>query len=99
MAGECMYSCETATQTEEWIKAIVDFLRPFSFLINAHVVNFFTDRLWEAVDQDWIDCLRRESIDNLLLIPSGVVQVTHTTAFCDHLFRWYSLLELRVVPC
>lgn len=76
MAGECKYSCETATQTAEWIKAIVDFMRPFSFLTDAHVVNFFTDRLWEGVDRDWIDCLRRESIENLLLIPSGVVQVS-----------------------
>ncbi|KAI9187539.1 hypothetical protein LWI28_029222 [Acer negundo] len=74
MSGHCKYSCETATETLEWIKAIVDFLKPFTFLINAHVVNFFTDRLWEAVDKDWIDCLRRESIENLLLIPSGVVQ-------------------------
>ncbi|KAK3198451.1 hypothetical protein Dsin_021866 [Dipteronia sinensis] len=74
MSGHCKYSCETATQTLEWIEAIVDFVKPFTFLINAHVVNFFTDRLWEAVDKDWIDCLRRESIENLLLIPSGVVQ-------------------------
>ncbi|KAH7543897.1 hypothetical protein JRO89_XS15G0055400 [Xanthoceras sorbifolium] len=74
MAGHCKYSCETATQTLEWIEAIVDFVRPYAFLINAHVVNFFTDRLWEAVDRDWINCLRRESVENLLLIPSGVVQ-------------------------
>ncbi|KAK2638594.1 hypothetical protein Ddye_026389 [Dipteronia dyeriana] len=74
MSGHCKYSCDTATQTLEWIKAIVDFVKPFTFLINAHVVNFFTDRHWEAVDKDWIDCLRRESIENLLLIPSGVVQ-------------------------
>ncbi|KAJ0100820.1 hypothetical protein Patl1_05097 [Pistacia atlantica] len=74
MAMQCPYSCETATDTLQWIKAIVDFLKPFTFLINAHVVNFFTDKLWEAVDKDWIDCLRNEPIENLLRIPSGVVQ-------------------------
>lgn len=42
MAGTCTYSCETATQTLQWINAIVDFLRPYAFLMNAHVVNFFT---------------------------------------------------------
>lgn len=75
MAGQCKYSCETAAETFQWIKAIVDFLKPFTFLISAHVVNFFTDKLWEAVDKDWIDSLRNEPIENLLLIPSGVVQV------------------------
>ncbi|KAJ0045518.1 hypothetical protein Pint_04978 [Pistacia integerrima] len=75
MAMQCPYSCETATDTLQWIKAIVDFLKPFTFIINAHVVNFFTDKLWEAVDKDWIDCLRNEPIENLLHIPSGVVQV------------------------
>ncbi|ESR54267.1 hypothetical protein CICLE_v10021587mg [Citrus x clementina] len=74
MAGRCKYSCATASETLEWIKAIVDFIKPFTFLINAHVVNFFSDRLWEAVDKDWIDCLRNESTENLLLIPSGIVQ-------------------------
>ena len=89
MSGHCKYSCETATQTLEWIKAILDFVKPFTFLINAHVVNFFTDRLWEAVDKDWIDCLRRESIENLLLIPSGVVQVT----FSDSYRKWVIFLD------
>lgn len=74
MAGRCKYSCATASETLEWIKAIVDFIKPFTFLIKAHVVNFFSDRLWEAVDKDWIDCLRNESTENLLLIPSGIVQ-------------------------
>ncbi|KAJ4726569.1 methyltransferase-like protein 25 isoform X2 [Melia azedarach] len=74
MAGRCKYSCATASETLEWIKAIVDFLKPFTFLINAHVVNFFNRRLWEAVNKEWIECLRNESIENLLLIPSGIVQ-------------------------
>ncbi|XP_050146401.1 uncharacterized protein LOC126621841 isoform X2 [Malus sylvestris] len=68
------YSCETASQTLEWINAIVDFIRPYTFLTNAHVVNFFKDRLWEAVDEEWMDCLRKEAVENLLQIPCGVVQ-------------------------
>lgn len=36
------------------------------------------DRLWESVDKEWMDCLRNEPVENLLLIPSGVVQVLHS---------------------
>ncbi|BFG28829.1 hypothetical protein CerSpe_151030 [Prunus speciosa] len=72
--GCCKYSCETASETLEWINAIVDFLRPYSFLTDAHVVNFFTDRMWEAIDKEWMDCLRKEAVENLLQIPAGVVQ-------------------------
>lgn len=74
MAGECKYSCETAAESLEWIHAIIDFIKPYNFFWEAHGVNFFKDRLWEAVDKDWIDCLRNESGENLLQIPSGVVQ-------------------------
>ncbi|XP_059662294.1 uncharacterized protein LOC132308276 isoform X2 [Cornus florida] len=75
MAGfERKYSCQTARETLEWIHAIIDFLRPYIFFLQAHVVNFFKDRLWEAVDTEWIDCLRNEPVENLLKIPSGVVQ-------------------------
>lgn len=70
------YSCETAAQTLEWIHAIIDFLKPFSFFSDALVVNFFKDRLWEAVDKEWMDCLRNEPVEYLLQIPSGVVQVS-----------------------
>ncbi|XP_062090481.1 uncharacterized protein LOC133796827 [Humulus lupulus] len=73
-ATNCKYSCETAAQTLQWIHAIVDFLKPYSFFVNAHVVNFFKDRLWEAIDKEWIECLRKEPVENLLQIPSGVVQ-------------------------
>ncbi|XP_050368664.1 uncharacterized protein LOC126786785 [Argentina anserina] len=68
------YSCETAAETLRWINAIADFVKPFSFLTNAHVVNFFNDTLWEAIDKDWMDCLRQEPLPNLLQIPSGLVQ-------------------------
>lgn len=37
--------------------------------------GFSQDSLWEAVDKEWIDSLRNESVENLLQIPSGVVQV------------------------
>ncbi|CAN0891162.1 Methyltransferase-like protein 25B [Linum grandiflorum] len=73
-AGWCKYSCATAGETLEWINAIIDFIQPFNFLITAQVVNFFTDRLWEALDKEWIDCLRNEPVEHLLLIPSGAVQ-------------------------
>lgn len=72
--AEFKYSCQTVSETLTWINDILDFLKPYSFLINAHVVNFFKDRLWENVNAEWIDCLRREPVQNLLLIPSGVVQ-------------------------
>ncbi|CAK9157786.1 unnamed protein product [Ilex paraguariensis] len=74
MASDCKYSCRTASETLEWIHAIVDFLKSYSVFLEAHVVNFFKDRLWEAVDKEWIDCLRNASVESLLLIPSGVVQ-------------------------
>ncbi|ONI12083.1 hypothetical protein PRUPE_4G143400 [Prunus persica] len=72
--GCCKYSCETASETLQWINAIVDFIRPYSFLTDAHVVNFFKDRMWEAIDKEWMDCLRKEAVENLLQIPGGVVQ-------------------------
>ncbi|KAG2268443.1 hypothetical protein Bca52824_062998 [Brassica carinata] len=68
------YSCNTRSETLEWITAIIDFLKPFSFLINAHVVNFFKDKQWEDVDEEWMSCLRNEKPENILLIPSGSVQ-------------------------
>ncbi|XP_057486426.1 uncharacterized protein LOC130772545 isoform X6 [Actinidia eriantha] len=74
MADEGKYSCETREKTLEWIHAIIVFLKPYRFFLDAHVVNFFKDRLWEAVDKEWIDCLRNESVENVLRIPSGVVQ-------------------------
>ncbi|CAM8923428.1 unnamed protein product [Rhodiola kirilowii] len=77
------YSCDTAAQTLEWIEGIIEFLKPYTFLINAHVVNFFKDKLWEALDKDWIECLRHEPVQNLLLIPSGIVQDHWPTSLKD----------------
>ncbi|XP_004243992.3 uncharacterized protein [Solanum lycopersicum] len=74
MAEEFKYSCNTASETLEWIHAIINFIAPYRYFIDAHVVNFFKDRLWEAVDKEWMDCLQKESVENLLRIPSGVVQ-------------------------
>ncbi|KAK7816288.1 hypothetical protein CFP56_044178, partial [Quercus suber] len=59
-ASDCKYSCDTATHTLHWINAIIHFLKPFTFFMHAHVVNFFKDRLWESVDKEWMDCLRNE---------------------------------------
>ncbi|CAA2981841.1 Hypothetical predicted protein [Olea europaea subsp. europaea] len=72
--GEFKYSCKTASETLEWIHAIVNFLKPYRFFLDAHVVNFFKERLWVAVDREWMDCLRKEPVDDLLRIPSGVIQ-------------------------
>ena len=37
-------------------------------------------KLWERVDEHWNSCLRLVSVENLLLLPSGVIQVgTYTT--------------------
>lgn len=41
MAADGARACETHTQTLQWIHAIIDFIRPYSFLMNTHVVNFF----------------------------------------------------------
>uniref|UniRef100_A0A453JPS2 Methyltransferase domain-containing protein n=1 Tax=Aegilops tauschii subsp. strangulata TaxID=200361 RepID=A0A453JPS2_AEGTS len=67
-------SCETAEQTREWMEAIASFLGRHRPLLEAHVVNFFKDRLWEMVDADWMECLRREPVESLLMLPSGCVQ-------------------------
>ncbi|KAL6567648.1 hypothetical protein OROGR_001316 [Orobanche gracilis] len=78
MAGgdtACKYSCKTATETLEWIHAIIDFLKLYPFFLDTHVVNFFEGRLWEAVDKEWMECLRKEHVEKLLQIPSGVVQL------------------------
>ncbi|KAM3254100.1 hypothetical protein ACQJBY_047926 [Aegilops geniculata] len=67
-------SCETAEQTREWMEAIASFLGRHRPLLEAHVVNFFKDRLWEMVDADWMECLRQEPVESLLMLPSGRVQ-------------------------
>lgn len=40
-AGNGKYSCRTSTETLEWIHAIIDFIKPYTFFTEAHVVNFF----------------------------------------------------------
>ncbi|CAH1446303.1 unnamed protein product [Lactuca virosa] len=72
--GNCKYSCATATETLEWIRASIDFINPYSFFWESHVVNFLTHELWKAVDKEWIDCLRKEPVEYLVQIPSGFVQ-------------------------
>ncbi|CAA6668561.1 unnamed protein product [Spirodela intermedia] len=58
-AGGRSYSCESADKTMEWMTAIADVLRSFRLLLDAHVTNFFKDRLWETVDGEWMECLRK----------------------------------------
>ncbi|GJX15407.1 zinc finger BED domain-containing protein RICESLEEPER 2-like protein [Tanacetum coccineum] len=74
-AVACKYSCSSATETLEWINAIIHFIKPYSFFWDSHVVNFITHRLWENVDQDWIQCLRNEPVECLVQIPSGFLKI------------------------
>ncbi|KAE9585071.1 putative Methyltransferase domain-containing protein [Lupinus albus] len=91
-ATECnSYSCKNSDETLAWIKSIIDFITPFSFLINSHVVNFFTDRLWLNVDKEWMDCLRGESVQNLILIPSGVIQDHWPTSLKNFILKLRSM--------
>ncbi|KAL5079102.1 hypothetical protein RYX36_007523 [Vicia faba] len=93
MTEERRYSCETAADTFKWINDIINFLNPyFSIFINAHVVHFFKDRLWENVNAEWIDCLRREPVQNLLLIPSGVVQDQWPASLKDFILKLRSMV-------
>ncbi|GLJ44711.1 hypothetical protein SUGI_0940170 [Cryptomeria japonica] len=68
------FSCQTRASTMEWLEAIASILTKYQFLWSAHVVDFFQGRLWEAVDKDWMDCLKQESVQNLLHLPSGLIQ-------------------------
>ncbi|CAA6674956.1 unnamed protein product [Spirodela intermedia] len=43
----------------EWMTAIADVLRSFRLLLDATRYNFFKDRLWETVDGEWMECLRK----------------------------------------
>ncbi|OEL24057.1 Protein RRNAD1 [Dichanthelium oligosanthes] len=72
--GGGAYSCETAARTREWMEALAAFLGRHRPLLEAHVVNFFKDKLWELVDAEWMECLRREPVESLLKLPSGCVQ-------------------------
>ncbi|XP_020268846.1 methyltransferase-like protein 25 isoform X2 [Asparagus officinalis] len=85
------YSCESADKTLEWMNAIADFLRPYKPLIDSHVVNFLKERLWELVDEQWMECLRKESVDNLLGIPSGLVQDYWPTSLKEFVMTLRSL--------
>ncbi|CAA0838533.1 S-adenosyl-L-methionine-dependent methyltransferases superfamily protein [Striga hermonthica] len=89
--GTRKYSCRTASETLVWIHAITSFLEPYRFFLDAHVVNFFKDRLWEAVDKEWMDCLRGEPVEKLLQIPSGVVQGNWPASLKEYVLKSRSL--------
>ncbi|KAF6135177.1 hypothetical protein GIB67_035248 [Kingdonia uniflora] len=73
--AECRkHTCKSANETLEWINSITCFLTKYRVLLDARLVDFFKDKLWETVDKQWIDCLSEEPVENLLKIPSGVVQ-------------------------
>lgn len=85
------YSCNTTALTLQWVEAIVRLLRQYEFLWRAHVVDFFQARLWESVDKEWMECLREESVHNLLLLPSGLIQDNWPTSLKEFLHSAQSL--------
>ncbi|PIA24673.1 hypothetical protein AQUCO_134300001v1 [Aquilegia coerulea] len=89
------YSCNTANETLEWINAIIAFLKPFKPLMDAHVVNFFKDKLWESIDKQWMDCLCVEPVKNLLKLPSGVIQDHWPTSLKEFILTLRSLVLPR----
>ncbi|XP_074557827.1 uncharacterized protein LOC141813744 [Curcuma longa] len=91
----CTYSCETMAQTLEWMNAIAEFIRPYRALLDAHVVNFFKERLWELVDEQWMDCLRKESVANLLKLPSSCTQDYWPASLKQFLYDLRSLVLPR----
>uniref|UniRef100_A0ACD5YLD3 Uncharacterized protein n=1 Tax=Avena sativa TaxID=4498 RepID=A0ACD5YLD3_AVESA len=88
-------SCETAAQTREWMEAIASFLGGHRPLLEAHVVNFFKDRLWETVDAEWMECLRGEPVESLLMLPSGCVQDHWPSSLQEFLLTARSLVLPR----
>lgn len=82
-------------QTLEWMNAIAEFIRPYKALLDAHVVNFFKERLWELVDEQWMDCLRKESVSNLLKLPSGCTQDYWPASLKQFLYDLRSLVLPR----
>ncbi|TVU49122.1 hypothetical protein EJB05_00414, partial [Eragrostis curvula] len=89
------YSCETAAQTREWMEALAAFLRRHRPLLEAHVVNFFKDRMWEMVDSEWMECLRQEPVESLLKLPSGCVQEHWPTTLQEFVLTARSLVLPR----
>jgi len=75
------YSSLINAHVVNFFKVLVNSIFHYFFLIcnltmyKEMVMIEFQDRLWENVDAEWIECLRREPVRNLLLIPSGAVQV------------------------
>lgn len=46
-------------------------------------MKYLQDKLWEEVEREWIECLGKEAVENLLQIPSGVV-LDHWPASLRH---------------
>lgn len=85
------YSCHSEALTQQWVEAIASLLRQYEFLWRAHVVEFFQARLWETVDKEWMECLRKESVHNLLLLPSGLIRDIWPTSLKEFLHSAQSL--------
>ncbi|KAJ3674488.1 hypothetical protein LUZ60_005104 [Juncus effusus] len=90
-AGHVRHTCGSASETREWMNSIASFLLHFKPLLEAHVVNFFKDNLWEIVDNEWMDCLSKDHVQNLLKIPSGHVQEYWPTSLKEFVINIKSL--------
>lgn len=56
--------------------------------------------MWEAIDKEWMDCLRKEAVENLLQIPGGVVQVLVCFPFFfECVCVWMVMIELVAIVC
>ncbi|KAM0863631.1 hypothetical protein ACQ4PT_044450 [Festuca glaucescens] len=53
------------------------------------------DRLWETVDAEWMECLRGEPVERLLMLPSGSVQAGPLAQFTAGI---YSHREVTCSP-
>ncbi|XP_051128756.1 uncharacterized protein LOC127249799 isoform X2 [Andrographis paniculata] len=50
-----------------------------------------SSRLWEAVDRKWMDCLRKEPVEKLLQLPSGVAQDHWPASLKEYVHKLKSL--------
>ncbi|KAL9250455.1 hypothetical protein AKJ16_DCAP02033 [Drosera capensis] len=72
-----------------------DFRKPYRFLFEAHVINFFKDQLWQAVNQEWLECLCNAPVEHILQIPSGFVLDDWPASLKGFILTSRSLVFLR----
>ena len=58
----------------DYADALVHFLRPWEWLWQIHLVDFFVSNAWQYVTPSWLSALSDCPIAELLLVPSGHVR-------------------------